>query len=718
MSTASTYSPMWYRVSALRPQLATRAKLHRHRYRQRVWYLLHDPANGRVHRFTSGARLLLAGMNGQRSVADLWALAQRELGEDAPTQDEVIQLLGQLHGADLLLTDASPDALEAFMRGSKQEAQKRRRGWANPMAVRIPLWDPGRFLDRFVPLWRALWGWPGMLLWLAVVVPAVVLVPSRWPELSGNLSDRVLEIDNLLLLGLVFPFIKFLHEMGHASATRAGGGEVHDMGLMLLVLMPVPYVDASASTVFRSKWRRALVGAAGMLVELFLAALAFYVWMLAEPGLLRSVAFNVMFVAGVSTILFNGNPLLRYDGYYILTDLIEMPNLAQQSARQWGYLLQRHVLRSEHAQTVAHSGSEAAWLTFYGLASTFYRMLVTVAIALFISTRFFFVGVLLALWAVVMMAFMPLVRVFKTLQRGHLREMRGRVLVISGVAVALLAGFLAWVPMPYRTQAEGVVWLPEAATLRAGTHGFMATYLAKPGGPVQRGQPLVRHRDPALQAQVQLLTARVAELKANYTLEFVNDRARADMVREQLVGEQQALERAQERAGALIVSSGSNGRFIVARPEDQAGRFYRQGEVLGFVAGPDDRPFVKVIVTQADVDAVGLPGGTVQMRLAHAPEVVLQGRILRQQPAGKNELPSRVLTKAGGGVFTADPRDPQGLKAMERLFQIDIEPATAGEAIAPYFGQRVHVRFDHPQMPLGRQAYQSLRRLFLSHFEV
>jgi putative peptide zinc metalloprotease protein len=239
---APLQSSLWYRVATLKPKLLTRARLHRHRYRGQLWYLLQDPASGSVHRFTSAARLILAAMDGRRTVEDLWRLAERRLGEAAPTQDDLIQLLGQLHSSNLLATDVPPDALELFDRGTKTAASKRRRSWQNPLALRIPLWDPGRFLDRFLPLWRRLWGTAGAVVWLAVVVPALLLVPGAWPELTQNLSDRVLQADNLLLLAIVFPLIKALHELGHATAARARGGEVHEMGVMLLVLMPVPYV--------------------------------------------------------------------------------------------------------------------------------------------------------------------------------------------------------------------------------------------------------------------------------------------------------------------------------------------------------------------------------------------------------------------------------------------------------------------------------------------
>ena len=716
-STAPLQSSLWYRVASLRPQLLARARLHRHRYRGELWYLLQDPATGRVHRFTPAARLVLAAMDGRRSVDDLWHLAQRQLGEDAPTQDDLIQLLGQLHGSDLLATNVSPDALELFDRGAKAERSKNRRSWMNPMAVRIPLWDPGTFLDRFVPLWRRVWGPAGTLLWLLVVAPAAVLLPQAWPELTHNLSDRVLQADNLLLIAIVFPLIKALHELGHATATRAGGGEVHDMGVMLLVLMPVPYVDASAATVLRSRWARAVVGAAGMGVELFIAALAFYVWRVAEPGLVRALCFNVMLVAGVSTLVFNGNPLLRYDAYYILADLIELPNLAQRSARYWGYLAERYLLRNRDAVSQTDTPGERAWFMFYGLASTLYRLFVTFAIALFIGSRFFFFGVVLALWAVAMMAVVPLLRTLgQVRERPGLRERRGRIFALAGAALAAVALMALWVPLPYRTQAEGVVWLPEQATLRAGAPGFVSRLVAAPGQSVSAGTTLMLSVDPTLDSQVRLIEARVAELEAIYGNELVGDRARADIVREQLRFERESLARAHQRTEGLVTLAKTEGIFTLARPNDLPGRFHRQGEVLGHVLDRAE-PIVRVVVEQAEVDGVGLSVRAVGLRMADDIGRVIPGRIVRQVPAGTDEAPSRALVASGGGRLAADPRDPQGRKTLARIFEIDVEPLEPlGRAAA--YGQRVHVRFEMAPAPLATQVYRALRRLFLSHFDV
>ena len=456
----SLLSNWWYRVAMRRPKLRSHARLHRHLYRGEVWYLLQDQASSRVHRFTPAARLIIALMDGRHTVEELWELANRHLGEDAPTQDEIIQLLGQLHAADLLESDVTPDVAELFARGEREERARYFRSYANPMAIRIPLWDPDAFLNRFSGLLRVIWGRWGAAVWLAVVLPAMFLIWPRWPELTNNLSDRVLAADNLLTLYLVFPVVKMLHELGHATATKAGGGEVHDLGIMLLVLLPVPYVEASAATVFKSKYRRAMVGGAGIAVELFIAAIAFYFWLLIEPGLVRATLFNVMLIASVSTVLFNGNPLLRYDAYYILADLIEMPNLAARSTRYWGYLIERYLLGAREAEPPDVSRTEKLWLLIYGFASPLYRIFVTILIALFIAGQFFFIGVLLAIWAVAAMAIFPVIKAIRHLaENPRLRGHRARAVTVISAIVLGFGSFLLAVPMPYHSHAEGVLWL-------------------------------------------------------------------------------------------------------------------------------------------------------------------------------------------------------------------------------------------------------------------
>ncbi|MCG4454282.1 hypothetical protein LJY18_13350 [Pseudomonas sp. MMS21-TM103] len=713
---APLLSSAWYRVAALKPRLRSHARLYRHRYRNQVWYLLQDPISNRVHRFTPAARLLIASMDGKRTVENLWELANKRLGDEAPTQDEIISLLGQLHTADLLQSDVTPDASEVFDRGAREQKVQRRRTYMNPMSVRIPLWDPDTFLDRFPKLIGLLWGrWSG-LLWLLVVVPALAMVPPNWQALSNNFSDRVLAVDNLLLMWLVFPVIKAMHELGHASATKAGGGEVHDIGLMLLVLMPVPYVDASAATAFRSKYQRAMVGAAGMLAELFVAAIAFYGWLLIEPGVLRAVLFNVMMIAGITTLLFNGNPLLRYDAYYILTDLIEMPNLAARSLRYWEYLLRRYVYGVSDAEPPHATAGEKTWFLFYGPASTIYRVFVTLAIALFVASHYLVVGVVLAIWAVITMIVMPLGKAVKYLfDSPALSVKRTRAVSITlGVLVAFVA-FVFFVPMPFRSDAEGVIWFADEAMVRSGVNGFIGEILVKPGTRVVKGQVLARSYDPELDAQVRLSEARVSELQAEYGAQFVADKSKANVIREQLEAEGAALARSRERLDGLLVRAGTDGVFILPQSENIPGRFYQKGELLGYVV-EKGRLLVRVVVDQSAVDRVRLATNHVAVRHVHRAELASEGRIVRLAPAGTDTLPSRALSTEGGGKIFIDPRDQTSAKTLHRMFQLDVELLQNPERV--FWGERVYVRFSHEKEPLAMQWYRGIRLMFLSHFNI
>jgi len=713
---APLLSSSWYRVCDRKPKLRSHARLYRHRYRGQLWYLLQDPASSRVHRFTPAARLIIALMDGRRTVAQLWEIANRRLDEDAPTQDEMIQLLGQLHAADLLQSDVTPDVAELFTCGKREERARYRRSFANPMALRIPLWDPDAFLNRFAGWPRAIWSGWGALVWLAVVVPALFLIPPHWPELTNDFTDRVLALDNLVVLYFVFPVLKALHEMGHATATKAGGGEVHDMGIIVLVLLPVPYVEASAATIFRSKYRRALVGAAGVTVELFVAALAFYAWLLVEPGLVRAVLFNVMLIASVSTLIFNGNPLLRYDAYYVLADLIEIPNLAARSARYWGYLLERYVLGIRDAESPDASGPEKTWFLCYGFAATLYRILVTVVIAFFIAGRFFVVGVLLALWAVVAMAVFPVIRAIGFMTASpRLRRHRSRAIAVTAGGTLALTAFLLSVPMPYHSHAEGVLWLPEEAMVRAGANGFLGSFLVEPGTRVAEGDALIQCYDPTLTAQLHYSEAKVAELEAEYNAEFVSDQAKAQIVRDKLDSERASLALIRERAADLVVRARTDGVLVVPQMVDMPGRYYRKGDPLGYVIGKA-HPLARVVVPQDAVDKVRLATDRVRVRFAERPQAVLQGRVVREVPAGDETLPSPALAAQGGGEIATDPRETKNPKALERVFQFDVE--LDGAAHVDHFGQRVFVRFEHRMEPLSVQWYRSIRLLFLRSFNV
>ena len=712
----SIFSQSWHKVAGLRPRLLSHTRIHRHTYRGRIWYVVQDAAGGRYFRLTPAAYVLVSRMDGINTVQALWDEACRQSGGDIPTQDEIVELMMQLHANDLMYTDVTPDATELFERYRKRRHLKWKQWLLNPLSIRIPLLDPDLFLTRWVHRLSWLFTRRGALLWLATVLPALVLAAQHWTELTGNLSDRVLSAHNLLLMVLVFPVIKAMHELGHGFAAKSWGGSVHEMGIMFLVFAPVPYVDASASSAFPSKRQRAVVGAAGMLVETLLAALAMYVWVLVEPGLVRAIAFNAIFIAGVSSLLVNGNPLLRFDGYYILADLIEMPNLAQRGQRYLRYLSDRYLFGARGLEPPDETAAEKRWLVGYTIASWVYRVLLTVVIILFVAGEFFIFGMLLALWGAVSLLGLPVWKSIKhVLESPTLQRHRARAIKIS---LALLAGFLLFVsviPMPLRTTAEGVVWLPDQALVRTGVAAFFQRWLVTPGTYVQRGTPLFAMHDPQLAAEVTAAQAKVAETDARYRIVQYTDAAKAEVALQQLDHDRRVLERATERYQRLTVYSGTDGVLAAINPQDMEGQFFRQGELVGYIL--ERHQFIaRVAVAQDDIDLVQARLKAAQIRFADAISNTYPVSVLRQVPSAIDELPTAALSPAGGGHIPVDPKDPNGLKTLQRVFVFDL--SLPDDIYPSTFGGRVYVRFEHTSEPLLSQWHRRARQLFLSHFNV
>jgi putative peptide zinc metalloprotease protein len=543
-----------------------------------------------------------------------------------------------------------------------------------------------------------------------------VLAGTNWRELSENVLDRVLLPENLLLLWLVFPVLKLFHEFGHAFAVKARGGEVHEMGVMILVLTPVPYVDASSAWAFRSKWQRIGVGAAGMMVELFVASIALFVWLSVEPGIFRALLYNVMLIAGVSTVLFNANPLLRFDGYYMLMDWLEIPNLRQRGTQYLIYLAERYLFGRRESEPPLSTRGERAWFVGWSLASFFYRILVIVAILLFLGEQSLLLGLIFAGFTAFAWFLAPMVKIGNYLLNSpRLRRVRGRAMSATGAAVLGLVGLFFVVPVPLRTTAHGVVWLPEEGFARAGADGFVEKVVAAPGTWVKAGDTLIETSDVLLLTELKVLQARVLELDARYREQAATDRVRAQILDEERRFAIQNLERAKERASELTIKAKAEGQFVLPRAPDMPGRFVRQGELLAHVVNRE-AIIVRAIVSQQDIDLVRNATRGVEVRLAEHIADTVRASVKRVVPSASEQLPTAALGTQGGGQVAVDPGDKEGRKALQRYFQIDVELPPGERAL--HVGARAYVRFDHGWEPLGFQWYRRARQLFLSRFNV
>ncbi len=709
----SLFSQSWYRVSPLKPRLRSHVQIHLHNYRGNDWYVIQDRFTGRHHRLSTEAYQLIGLMDGRRTLGQIWESACAQLGDHMPTQDEVIRLLSQLFQSDLLQTCALPDFSELQQRQDQGQRNRLLANIRSPMSVRFPLLDPDRFLSASLPFVQPFLGWTAMLVWLLVVAVGSGLAVLHWADLTSSLTDSLLTMENLVLVSLIYPLLKVLHEFGHAYMVKKWGGEVHEMGVMMLVFMPIPYVDASSSLSFRDKYRRMLVGAAGIMVELFVAALALLVWLNVEPGAVRAAAFNIMLIAGVSTLLFNGNPLLRFDAYYVLADFLEIPNLGQRSSRYIGYLCQRYLLGIEHAESNAVSNGEAVWLFIYALASFVYRTFISIRIILFVAGKFFFVGILLAAWAAYGMLVAPLMKIFVYLHKDtHMQRKRARIALTIILPLGLLILGLLLIPVPLYTYSEGVVWAPEDSQVYASGDGFIAEVLVESGSQVQQGTPLVRSEAPQLATRVRLLEAHLSEYQARYQLSFQKDRTEAVLLKEELSRIKADLARARELQQALLLLSPTDGVFVLPQAEDLLGQFIRRGTPLGYVLAQDEMR-VRVVVSQADIERVREDTQRVEVQLAELIGQVFPAVIINEVPAASRILPSVALSLDGGGRYALDPREPGQALVLEQLFQFDIE---LERSVTARMGGRVFVRFVHQPEPMVWRLYRSLRRLLLSRF--
>src|SRR5687767_1036310 len=298
-----TFSESWYRVKDLRARLRPSAQISRQYYRGERWYVVRDPAGNQYHRLSDPAYRFVGLLNGQRTVGEAWDLAGGQLADDAPTQPEVIQILSHLYSANLIDADVTPDAAVLLRRHKKLTERKMKGRLMNILFPRIPLWDPDRYLKTWMPIVRLGLSKIGALIWLLVIGIAVWQLVPMGDSIAAAARDSI-KPHNWMYLWAVFAVIKLIHELGHAFACRRFGGECHELGIMFLVFIPTPYVDASSAWGFPNKWHRIFVGAGGMIVELFVAALIALVWVhLDKTTLIAQLCFNAMLVASVSTII-------------------------------------------------------------------------------------------------------------------------------------------------------------------------------------------------------------------------------------------------------------------------------------------------------------------------------------------------------------------------------------------------------------------------------
>ena len=724
-----TFSESWYRVAELKPKLRAGAQVSRQFYRGDRWYVVRDPAGNQFHRLSDAAYRFVGLLDGRRTVEEAWDLVGGQLADDAPTQPEVIHVLSQLYAANLLETNITPDAMVLLRRHKKLVQQKMQNRLMNVLFPRKSLWDPDKFLCRWMPVARILFSKVGAVIWLIVVGLALATVLPQWDELRAAASstlDFQHNFENLFLLYGTFVVIKLLHELGHAFACRRFGGECHELGVMLLVLIPTPYVDASTAWSFPSKWQRVFVGAAGMIVELFVAALCAFVWHFTNPAaypIVSQLAYNAMFVASVSTIIFNANPLLRYDGYYILSDILEIPNLRQKSTEYSLGLIKRHIFRLKLQQPLPPVG-QRIWLFLYAISSSIYRVFIGVMIVVVLFEKVPVIGVLMAAGGVVTWGVVPIYQLSKYLLLDpELHRKRKRAISFSLAVAAAVVLLVFQVRFPVHVEFAGMVQpddpvnaqgVTESGVIKSAALGRVVKVLAQDGELVTAGQPILILDDPEVRRDLAFRTAKIKETQAAMRQDRVQDQTQFLEDSRDLETWQQMLKDTQRRQDDLTIKAPFAGRLVAPDLHNLSDTIVQRGQEIARVAVLD-RLVIKGDIDQKDRELIStLDSSKIEIRFAGAlgKSIPLPTNSMTVLPSAMPDLVDRSLGSGGGGDIPIDPHDPTGLKAEVSTFEAWVKFDNSAREYYP--GQRAYVRLTLTSRSLAWQWRNKLLQLFES----
>ena len=711
-------SPYWYRISGLHPRLRPHVSVRMQTTRGHPWYVLFNQATGRYHRVNAQAYQMVGRLDGQRSVDEVWQILLDQLGEDAPSQHDVIRILGQMTDAGLIQAEVTPD-VRRMVRTDDERQRKKRNARLNPLAFRLPLFNPSMLIERLSLLSRYMWSPWTQIAWLVVVLGATWAVLVDVPAVAAYAHTYFMSPGYLAAAWLIYPLMKALHELGHALTLRRHGCEVPEVGIQFFMFVPLPFVDATASNRLTNRWHRARIAVAGVGVELALAAVAGLLWVSIEDGWLRQVCFVVMSLGSLSTVLFNGNPLMKLDGYFALCDSLDLSNLAERSSRVHLHAWQRLLHRLFGVEAPTEDGGVAAgdlterlalWL--YAPMAWLYRVGVSALIVTWSADQAILLGILVALWSFWGLAVQPVSRLISSIASSSgVMAARGRVWLMGGAMAVVTMGLIGWVPLPASVVMEGVVWLPDEAQVRAPVDGQVDTLWVSGEQTVQKGQPLITLAAPVLQTQLTVLQAQIERSESELNVAFGADAMKAQNAQEALTRDRAALARLQADLDAQVLRAARSGRFVLSRGADLEGREVNRGDVLAFVLSPEPS-VVRVVVPQSDVDDVRRRLKDVSIMLDEQPGRALQGRFLREVPAPSDRLPSAALSDRMGGRVLSDPQDPEGLRTLEPVYVMDVAMAESW----PRAGGLAKVRLTLTPQSLWDTLLQRWRQLFLKHF--
>ncbi len=648
----------------------------------------------------------------------------------------VQQLIIDLHQKGLALSLRSQQGVSMLVQAAEKRRQKLVQTILNPFFIRFPGINPQWLLSVVNSTAGWLFSKPAVLTSVAIIAWSLITLGIRRQEVTAQLAEfsQFFGWPNLLYLWLTLGVTKIVHEIGHGLACIRFGRQCSSIGLALLVFSPTLYCDATDSWMLRSKWQRILVSSAGMYAEVLLASLAILTWAALNDGLLRHLCMNVFLVSTVTTVLFNANPLIRFDGYYILADALEIPNLRQKATQ----LLNRWLAWAFAAEQQPDRQLPATgrfWFVVYALASSVYRWLIVLGIFAFLVNvlkpyRLQSLGIG---WAVVsgcLMLFGVGRSLWKaiTMKTGHPRNKRRlliTVAVIAGLVIAILQ-----IPVPFVVASPFVVRARVEESAFVVEPGAVDSIHCAAGQRVLAGEPLLTLSNPDLiDYQHQLTTELEITQSTVQTARAASDHHQVVLQRQKADQLRRELDETNQRLRELIVRAPIDGR-VTAVPrlrqptveqqqenltrwtgqilsETVAGAWLEAGTSVATIAGSTECQ-AELAVDQSNLREIH-PGQKVRLSLDSDPGTVLIGRVVEIAAQHVEFIEPSLSNKFGGSTPTTTDRQGRE-KLSSHAYQVLV--SLPPNQTTPVIGMRGRARVIVSEYTLGHWAWRALRTTF------
>ena len=669
-----------------------------------VSYQLEDPVAVRFYRVGRAEYVLISLLDGRTSLAEAVTVSSRALGHEAFSEQEATSVCLWL--VETGLATPTEGSFESMTTKTASLSSL-----FNPFWMKLPLLRPERLLDRLLPWTRWFFTGPAILAIVALWVAAGVVLAGHSEEFWSD-SRQVFSSNNWLMLAIVWVVLKVLHEFGHGLACRYHGGRVTEMGVVFVLFAPMAYVDVTSSWGFRSRWKRMHVAAGGILVELTVAALAALCWTQATTPFARHLLHNIVVSASLTTLVFNINPLMRFDGYFILEDLLDLPNLGTTASR-W---LQSRLARffyGEQRNVPVPTGLSGHVIRSYALLSSIWRLTVSASLLAGAAVMFRGAGLAIAIGAMLLWYVKPVFELLGSLVTRWRRDewSATRAVLLGSLTAALVGALVFLLPSPFQRRAPGVVDYADLEVVRVSSAGFVEDIRVVNGQTVEAGDELVLLHNEELDARVTDLELAIEQSEAK-RIGQVNRKelalAQIELRNQQALREQ--LTEARLRTEALTVKAPVAGRVLARRLDQQLGNYLKEGTEL-LVIGDDTRKEVLASIDQRDLEAFSVVhSDSADLRIRGTGPTVSASLAL--EPRASTRLPHPALSAVHGGevdvVASASDTDNEDVKLSEPRFLLRAKLDAAASSTV-FAGQHASAAPLSGRRTIAQQLTTSLR---------